>query len=99
MRLKSRSERRPHLPKEDLFSFYSNFLQATISHNLGWIRIAWRMLQVKRRIERDPERYSYTDQALTPVREDDEELYELFSAPAGAKAAIEHLKKVAALTH
>jgi radical SAM superfamily enzyme YgiQ (UPF0313 family) len=99
MRLKSRSERRPHLPKEDLFSFYSNFLQATISHNLGWIRIAWRMFQVKRRIERDPERYSYTDQALTPVREDDEELYELFSAPAGAKAAIEHLKKVAALTH
>ena len=36
------------------------------------------------------------DQALTPVRDDDEETLDLLTKTAGAKAAIAHLKKVAA---
>ena len=55
--------------------------------------------QLKRRIERDPNRLTYTDIALTPVKDDDETTLDLLTKTSGAKAAIDHIKKVAALTH
>jgi hypothetical protein len=57
------------------------------------------MLWLKRRIARDPNHRAYTDQALTPVSEDVEETFDLLTVTTGAKAAIAHQKKVAALTH
>ena len=57
------------------------------------------MLALKRRIERDPDRFRYTDQALTPVADDEEETFDLLTKTTGAKAAIAHQKKVEALTH
>jgi hypothetical protein len=40
------------------------------------------------------------DQALTPVQDDEiEETFDYLSKTDGAKAAIDHLKKVAELTH
>jgi hypothetical protein len=39
------------------------------------------------------------DQALTPVRDDDEETLDLLTKTTGAKAAIAHLKRVDELTH
>jgi len=61
--------------------------------NIFWI------LRMKRRIERDPRRYAYMDGALTPVADGDEEMLDLLTKTTGAKAAIDHFKKVAALTH
>jgi hypothetical protein len=57
------------------------------------------LLAMKRRIEKDPNRYTYTDQSLTPVTDEEEESYDFLSKTAGAKAAIEHFKKVHELTH
>ena len=39
------------------------------------------------------------DIALTPVADDDEATLDLLTKTTGAKAAIDHIKKVAALTH
>jgi hypothetical protein len=39
------------------------------------------------------------DQALTPVRDDDEQTLELLTKTAGAKAAVDHLRKVHDITH
>jgi hypothetical protein len=40
------------------------------------------------------------DQALTPVQDDEmEETFDYLTKTDGAKAAIDHLKKVAELTH
>jgi len=41
---------------------------------------------------------AYTDQALTPVRDDDEETLDLLTKTSGSRAAVAHLKKVAVLT-
>jgi hypothetical protein len=57
------------------------------------------MFRLKRRIERDPDRHRYTDQALTPVRDDEEETLDLLTKTDGAKAAIAHQRKVERLTH
>ena len=39
------------------------------------------------------------DQALTPVRDDDEQTLDLLTKTAGGKAAVKHLKKVHDITH
>jgi hypothetical protein len=41
---------------------------------------------------------NYTDRALTPVRDDDDETFDLLTKTAGARVAIAHGKRVAELT-
>jgi hypothetical protein len=60
--------------------------------------IAW-IISIKRKIERDPNHRSYMDEALQPVAEDEEEKLDLLTKTSGARAAIDHLKKVHDLTH
>ena len=96
-RRKHRSERRPGLPRESIWAFYSSHVMATIANNLRLAGLIIWILRLKRRIERDPNMRSYMDVALTPVSDGDEE-FDLLTKTTGAKAAIDHLKKVAALT-
>ena len=56
-------------------------------------------MSISRECERDPRPARYMDAALTPVADDDDEKLDLLTKTAGAKEAIAHLKKVAALTH
>ena len=96
-RRKHRSERRPGLPRELIWAFYSSHVMATIANNLRLAGLIIWILRLKRRIERDPNVRSYMDVALTPVSDGQEE-FDLLTKTTGAKAAIDHLKKVAALT-
>jgi hypothetical protein len=41
---------------------------------------------------------AYTDQALAAVNDDDDEMLDLLTKTSGARAAVAHVKKVAALT-
>jgi radical SAM superfamily enzyme YgiQ (UPF0313 family) len=99
IRMKHPSERRPGFPREGTLAFYSRYLGNLITRNARFIGTVFWILSMKRRIERDPRRHAYTDQALTPVGEHEDETYDHMTKTAGAKAAIDHLKKVAALTH
>jgi hypothetical protein len=100
LRMKTPSERRPGLPRESALTFYPRHLAGLISRNAEFVRTVWWVLRTKHRIERDPNRHAYMDQALTPVRDEaDEENFDYLTKTAGAKAAIDHLKKVAHLTH
>jgi radical SAM superfamily enzyme YgiQ (UPF0313 family) len=99
IRMKHPSERRPGFPREATLAFYSRYLGNLITRNARFIGTVFWILSMKRRIERDPRRHAYTDQALTPVGEHEDETYDHMTKTAGAKAAIDHLKKVAALTH
>jgi len=98
-RLKHIGERRPGLPAESRLTFYPRFWWTLLVNNLTLIATIFWMLKLKRRIERDPERHRYMDQALAPVRDDEEETLDLLTKTAGARAAIAHLKKVEQLTH
>jgi hypothetical protein len=97
-RRKHPTELRYGLPPVSLWAFYTDHISNTITNNLKLIgTIVW-ILGLKRRIERDPLRRSYSDVALTPVVDDDAGL-DLLTKTSGAQAAIAHIKKVAALTH
>jgi hypothetical protein len=99
LRLKHPSERRSGLPRESAWLFYPRFLGQTLVKivKTAWT-IAW-VLSAKRRILRDPDYRNYTDRALTPVRDDDDEMtLDLLTKTTGAKAAIDHQNKVRELT-
>jgi radical SAM superfamily enzyme YgiQ (UPF0313 family) len=96
-RRKHPSERRYGLPPVSLWAFYTDHISRTIANNFKLIRTVVWILALKRRIERDPHCRSYIDVALTPVVDDDATL-DLLTKTSGAKAAIAHIKKVAALT-
>ena len=98
-RRKHRMERKYGLPIEPVWRFYPRHIWDTIVKNVKFAETVWWIIQTKRRIERDPNHKSYTDQALTPVTEDVESTFDLLTVTSGAKAAIDHLKKVADLTH
>ena len=101
IRMKHPDERRPGLPRESAWTLYLHYLPDLIRRNAEFIHTAWSILKLKRRIERDPNKLNYTDQALTPVHDDGEEekTFDYLTKTDGAKAAIEHFKKVAELTH
>ena len=50
-------------------------------------------------IARSPDARAYTDLALTPVHDGEDEELELLTRTSGAREAIAHVKKIAALTH
>jgi hypothetical protein len=97
LRLKHPSERRPGLPRERAFIFWSRFVWQTLSKHVVILGMIARLLLLKLVITRDPAARTYTDIALTPVNDDDVTL-NLLTSTTGAHAAIAHLKKVAALT-
>ena len=97
LRLKHPSERRPGLPAESPWSFWPRFAWDTVrKHVILGLAIA-RTAGVMRAIRRDPNALRYTDQALTPVHDDDNETLDLLTVTTGARAAIAHGKKVAEL--
>jgi len=97
LRLKHPSERRPGLPRERAFIFWSRFVWQTLSKHVVILGMIARLFLLKLVITRDPAARTYTDIALTPVNDDDVTL-NLLTSTTGAHAAIAHLKKVAALT-
>ena len=84
LRLKSRHERRPHLPIEPVWSFYSRYLGGTAVKAVRWATLAIRLEWLARKVRSDPQRLKYMDRALTPaVNEiEDLELYKTRSSQA-----------------
>ena len=56
------------------------------------------LLRTSQRIYKDKNRHAYTDQALTPVTDDETETLELFTHSEAARQSVKHTKKVAQLT-
>ncbi|HUJ02276.1 MAG TPA: hypothetical protein VLW75_01465, partial [Rhizomicrobium sp.] len=57
-----------------------------------------RLMRLQRAIEKDPAAKNYTDVALTPVTDDEDESLDLLTKTTGAREAVAHLRKVAGLT-
>jgi hypothetical protein len=99
MRRKYRADRRPGLPIEAPWLFYPRYAAETVSKvarlSTRWILIYLLALRVL--CERGGR--SYADQALTPVADDETETLDLFTHSASARQAVEHSRKIAALTH
>ena len=60
-------------------------------------RLAWRIFRIYRRVAADAH-LPYTDQAMTPVTEDETDTLELFTHNKSAREAVDHARKVKTLT-
>ena len=59
----------------------------------------WRDIdKIRRKVRNDPDRASYRDQALAPVEAADTEQLALFTHNEGARAAVQHARKIKELT-
>ena len=98
LRLKHPSERRPGLPRERPWIFWPRFVWETLNKHAILVGMIGQLFLLKMAIARDPDAPAYTDQALTPVREDEDVTLDLLTKTTGARAAIAHVKKIAELT-
>lgn len=98
LRLKHRSERRPGLPRESAPVFWARYVWKTFSNHAVMIGMLVRLIAMKIAIQRGSNAKSYMDTALTPVRDDEDATLDLLTKTTGARAAVSHVRKVAALT-
>ena len=66
LRLKYRRDRRPGFPIEPIWSFYPKYLAEMASKVVRWGALYLRLRRIYLRIKHDPQRYAYTDMAMTP---------------------------------
>ena len=92
-RRKRRSQRRPGLPRENVFAFTIRRVHEMTSTYLPGLVYFWRLERLRRKIENDPESKHYTDLALSPVDDDEfgNEL-ELYRATDSARIAANQAK-------
>jgi hypothetical protein len=99
VRLRFRTDRRPGMPLESFFAFWPKTIWRGFANN-GRLFAHWLKLErMRRAIHRDRNRLAYMDAALAPVTDDEEERLEIFTHNEGARHAVEHARKVAALIH
>jgi radical SAM superfamily enzyme YgiQ (UPF0313 family) len=97
LRSKRQSERRPGLPRENPWIFWSRYAWETLSKHIIFAGATVRLLLTAITISRSPGARTYMDRALTPVGDDDDETLDLFTKTTGGGAAVAHIKKVAGL--
>jgi radical SAM superfamily enzyme YgiQ (UPF0313 family) len=99
LRLRHPSERRPGLPPEPAWVFWPRLAYDMARKTFRILSALAPLISDAVRAARDPERYRYMDQALTPVRDDDDVTLDLMTKTGGARAAVAHIKRVDELTH
>jgi radical SAM superfamily enzyme YgiQ (UPF0313 family) len=97
VRLKYRRDRRAGLPLEPALTFYPRFAVETVSKQVRWLWLWGRTRRMYKQIRFGKGRYDYTDEALTPVLDDELETHAMFDT-AEAKAFIAQQKRLAAAT-
>ena len=97
LRSKRQSERRPGLPRENPWIFWSRYTWETLNKNAMFAGAIVRLMLTAIAISRAPAARTYMDQALTPVGDDGDETLDLFTKTTGGGAAVAHINKVARL--
>jgi len=93
VRLKNRHERRPELPVEPIWKFYPRLAWQVIIKHARVAAAAWRIFRIYRQVAASAH-IPYTDQAMTPVSEEETQTLELFTHTNSAREAVDHARKI-----
>lgn len=93
LRLKFRIDRRPGFVREPMWSFYPKYFVEVFSKLVRWTHLYFKLRRIYLRIKFDPNRYVYTDTAMTPVTADEAETHELFNNDA-ARAYVAQTRRL-----
>ena len=92
IRRKYRRDRRPGLPVENPLVFYPRYIKEFITKHWFMLRLLLRYHRMRKALDADPESKNYTDQALTPVSDDEQDVFELYGVEAGQAASEEQAR-------
>jgi radical SAM superfamily enzyme YgiQ (UPF0313 family) len=87
-RLKVRRQRRHGLPLENPLVFYPRRLWEIASTYVPGLLYFYRLTRLRRRLQADDSLRNYTDTALTPVDDGDDENLEMFAVTDAARSAV-----------
>jgi hypothetical protein len=88
LRRRYRRDRRPDLPIEPAWLFYPRHYGSVVARLARWAWLYLRLRRIYLRIKNDPQRYAYSDLAMTPVTDDEAVTHELFGTEQ-ARAYVE----------
>ena len=94
LRVKRRRDRRPGFERENPLVFYPRFWLETVAKTVAIAREFMAFQAIGKRIAADPERFAYTDKAISPSTEADDESFELLSRDEAARAAVRRYREV-----
>ncbi len=98
-RLKYRLDRRPSFPIEPIWSFYPKYFWEIVSKHARLCQYWIELDLMRRRAVRDQKIKPYTDLALTPVTDEENDTLEMFTHNEAARHEVAHSRMVDALTH
>jgi radical SAM superfamily enzyme YgiQ (UPF0313 family) len=93
LRLKFRRDRRPGFAVEPAWSFYPKYFVELAGKFVQWAALYGKLRRIYLRVKYDPQRYAYTDTAMTPVAAEEAQTHELFGSDA-ARAYVAQAKRV-----
>ncbi len=88
-RRKDRTQRRPELPRVSAAVFYPAHAWQTMSKYARFGFYALKGVRMRYRVQADPDAKSYSDLAVTPVIDAEEEALEMFALNDSARAAVD----------
>ncbi|MFL9825376.1 B12-binding domain-containing radical SAM protein [Rhodoplanes sp. SY1] len=92
LRLKSRTDRRPGFARESALTFYPRYWVQTAVKLVQWGALYMRLRRIYLRIKHDPNKFAYTDTAMS-AWDADTEGHELFDSDA-ARAFVDQQRRV-----
>ncbi len=93
VRCKHRTERRPGMPLESVFSFYPRYAWELI-YKLGrFAKLYWKYYRIQKRVERDPLKSEYTDVAIRPEQSEDFDELEMFTVDESSQRAVARARR------
>ena len=88
VRLKYRRDRRHGLPLENPLLFYPRYWGGTAIKLAKYAAVYWRARRTFNEVMNAPDRWTYTDLAITPPQDDEFESLDLYHATSGGEAAL-----------
>ena len=88
LRMKRRCDRRPSLPLESPFVFYPRYWFGTLRKLRGHWSVYRLLRHIKKEVESAPDRWSYSDLAIAPLRDNESDSLDLFHVTRGGEDAL-----------
>jgi radical SAM superfamily enzyme YgiQ (UPF0313 family) len=93
IRRKVRSQRRSTLPRENPLLFYPRRLGEILTTYIPGLLFQSKLHRLRKRLERDPAAKRYTDVAITPLEDLEQENLEMYQTNDAARSALAKVKK------
>ncbi|MGC1408776.1 MAG: radical SAM protein [Acetobacteraceae bacterium] len=94
-RMKFRRDRRHGIPLESPFVFYPRYAAETVAKACGYLAVYRNAKRTLRQVLRAPDRWSYTDLAIAPPRDDELDTLDLYHATSGGEGAVARVRREA----